>query len=37
VVVGVCWSLAGDLTIGGVVAYAFLVSLFVGPITTGPP
>ena len=34
VVVGVLLGLAGDLTIGGVVAFAFLVSLFVGPITT---
>jgi putative ABC transport system ATP-binding protein len=27
-------GVAGDLTIGGVVAFAFLVSLFVGPVTT---
>jgi ABC-type multidrug transport system fused ATPase/permease subunit len=34
IVVGVLLGLAGDLTIGGVVAFAFLVSLFVGPVTT---
>jgi ABC-type multidrug transport system fused ATPase/permease subunit len=34
IVVGVLLGLAGDLTVGGVVAFAFLVSLFVGPVTT---
>jgi putative ABC transport system ATP-binding protein len=34
IVGGVLLGLAGDLTIGGVVAFAFLVSLFVGPVTT---
>jgi ATP-binding cassette subfamily B protein len=34
IVVGVLLGLAGNLTVGGVVAFAFLVSLFVGPVTT---
>ncbi|MFC6149759.1 MULTISPECIES: ABC transporter ATP-binding protein [Mumia] len=32
IVVGVMLGVAGDLTLGGVVAFAFLVSLFVGPV-----
>ncbi|WP_308289388.1 MULTISPECIES: ABC transporter ATP-binding protein [unclassified Mumia] len=34
IVVGVLLGVAGDLTLGGVIAFAFLVSLFVGPVQT---
>ncbi|MGI8613490.1 MAG: ABC transporter ATP-binding protein [Nocardioidaceae bacterium] len=34
VVLGVLLGLAGHLSIGSVIAFAFLVSLFVGPVTT---
>ena len=34
IVVGVWLALRGDLSVGTVIAFAFLVSLFVGPVTT---
>jgi len=34
IVVGVMLGVAGDLTLGGVIAFAFLVSLFIGPVQT---
>ncbi len=34
IVLGVWLALRGDLSVGSVIAFAFLVSLFVGPVTT---